>query len=259
MEETVVSKDGTSIAYRVAGNGPALILVGGGLDDGSENIPLAMELAKRFTVDNYARRGRGASGDRAPYAMAREIEDIEALILESGGTAHVFGVSSGGALALEAVMAGAAAAQLAVYEVPYDLAEETPELQRHYTEELSKLLAEGRRSDALQLFMRMAGSTDDDIAEARESAFWASLEKLAPTLAYDAECLGDRKPPLRGLAVLGVRVLVITGGGFPPFEAAADAMAEAIPAGTRLVLADQGHVADPTVLAEALGSFFGHV
>lgn len=98
----VTSKDGTSIAYERAGRGPAIVLVGGGLDDGSENAPLASALAERFTVYNYARRGRGGSGDTPPYAVSREIEDLDALIAEAGGMAHVYGVSTGGALALEA-------------------------------------------------------------------------------------------------------------------------------------------------------------
>jgi hypothetical protein len=72
--DRATSKDGTSIAYERLGNGPALILVGGGLDDGSENAPLAAELAQSFAVYNYARRGQGDSGDTLPYAVEREIE-----------------------------------------------------------------------------------------------------------------------------------------------------------------------------------------
>ena len=68
----VASKDGTSIAYDRQGSGAAVILVGGGLDDGAENAPLATELAQHFTVCNYARRGRGESGDTLPYAVERE-------------------------------------------------------------------------------------------------------------------------------------------------------------------------------------------
>src|SRR5918994_5056994 len=115
----VTSNDGTSIAYDRKGTGPAVILVGGGLDDGSENAPLVPGLAEHFTVYNYARRGRGDSGDTLPYALEREIEDLEALIADAGGSAHLYGVSSGGALALEAAAAGIAVRRLAVYEVPY--------------------------------------------------------------------------------------------------------------------------------------------
>jgi pimeloyl-ACP methyl ester carboxylesterase len=118
----VTSQDGTLIAYERQGGGPAVILVGGGLDDSSENAPLAAELAKDFTVYNYARRGRGESGDTLPYAVERELDDLEALVTEAGGSAHLYGVSSDGALALEAAAAGLTGIdKLAVYEVPYNI------------------------------------------------------------------------------------------------------------------------------------------
>jgi Alpha/beta hydrolase family len=165
----VTSKDGTPIAYDRQGSGPAVILVGGAFVDRSENAPLATELAQRFTVYNYDRRGRGQSGDTQPYALDREIEDLQALIAEAGGSAHLYGVSSGGALVLEAVAAGVAADRLAVYEVPYNMADDGPQRQREYAETLEGLLAEGRRGDAAELFMRVAGASEEIIAGARSS------------------------------------------------------------------------------------------
>src|SRR5215475_14431923 len=119
MTLRVTSADGTRIAYDRKGTGPAVILVGGTLDDGAENAPLARLLADHFTVYNYARRGRGASGNTPPYALAREVEDLDALIATAGGSAHLYGASSGGALALEAAAAGSAIDTIAVWEVPY--------------------------------------------------------------------------------------------------------------------------------------------
>src|SRR5918992_2034410 len=120
----VTSKDGTSIAYDREGSGPAVILVGGAFVDRSENASLATELARLFTVYNYDRRGRGESGDTLPYAVEREIEDIEALVAEAGGSAHLYGVSSGGALVLEAAAAGSPVDRIGVYEVPYLIADD---------------------------------------------------------------------------------------------------------------------------------------
>src|SRR5690349_8598279 len=119
MAFRVTSNDGTTIAYDRKGSGPAVVLVGGAQDDGAENAPLVPALAEHFTVYNYARRGRGASGFTEPYAVEREIEDLDALIAEAGGSAHLFGASSGGALALEAAAAGSAIDTIAVWEVPY--------------------------------------------------------------------------------------------------------------------------------------------
>jgi pimeloyl-ACP methyl ester carboxylesterase len=260
----VTSKDGTSIAYDRQGNGPAVILVGGAFVDRSENAPLATELAERFTVYNYDRRGRGQSGDTLPYAVEREVEDLEALIAEAGGSAHLYGVSSGGALVLEAAAAGVAADRLAVYEVPYNMADDGPREQREYVERLQALLAEGRRGDAAELFMRVAGATEEMIAGARSSPVWPGLEALAHTLAYDAACMGDGRPPADRLARITRPTLVATGGASPEsfvggggdfFAKAADAIAASVPQAERVTIEGQTHMVDPKALAPVLERF----
>ena len=84
------SRDGTTIAFDRYGDGPPVVVVGGQLCDRALTRPTSKELAKQFTVFNYDRRGRGDSGDTAPYAIEREIEDLEVLIAEAGGTASVY-------------------------------------------------------------------------------------------------------------------------------------------------------------------------
>jgi pimeloyl-ACP methyl ester carboxylesterase len=262
----VISKDGTSIAYEAMGTGPALVLVGGGLDDGSENAPLAEALARSFTVYNYARRGRGDSGDTPPYSLEREIEDIEALLVQAGGTAHLYGVSTGGALVLEAAAASVPADRLAVYEVPYSTADEWPLRWHEYVERLGAALADGQRSEALELFMRLTGSSEAEIAGARSSPFWPGMERLAHTLAYDAACLGDGRPPRDRLAGITRPTLVATGAaarvpGAPAWvlalDPAADAIAASITHAERRTLEGQSHMADPEVVAPLLEWFFG--
>lgn len=262
----VASKDGTSIAYERAGKGPAVILVGGAIDDGSENAPLLPELANTFTVYNYARRGRGESGDTPPYAVDREIEDLEALIAEAGGSAHVFGASSGGGLALEAAAAGLAIDRLAVYEVPYNLDDDGPHWNQGVVPKVEELLAEGRRGDVVELFMRTVGSSDDDIEGARGSPFWPALEALAHTLAYDAACMGDGPPPTARLARITRPTLVATGGGRPDphagglpagfMDRAADAIAASIPRAERRIIEGGGHMVDAKLVAPVLERFF---
>jgi pimeloyl-ACP methyl ester carboxylesterase len=253
----LTSRDGTSIAYERRGSGPAVILVTGGLDDGTENEPLAAELAGAFTTYNYARRGRGESGDTRPYALERELEDLDALIEAAGGTAHVFGVSSGGALALEAAAAGLAAERLAVYEVPYVVTDDGAARWREYVDRLDAALDADRRNEALELFMRLAGSSEEGIAAARSSPLWPGLRELAHTLAYDAACLGDGRPPASRLTRVVQPTLVATGGGQPDFfEPAGDAIAAALPRAERLVLDGLGHVPDPKTLAPVLMRFF---
>jgi pimeloyl-ACP methyl ester carboxylesterase len=260
------SKDGTSIAYDRQGSGPDVILVSGAFVDRSENAPLAAELAERFTVYNYDRRGRGDSGDTLPYAVEREIEDIESLIGDAGGSAHLYGISSGGALALEAAAAGVAIDKLAVYEVPYNMADTGPQQHREYVENLEGFLAEERRGDAAELFMRLAGASEEMIADAKDSPDWPGLERIAHTLAYDAACLGNGQPPTSRLARITRPTLVATGGGSPDsfvggggdfFGKAADAIAASIPQAERQTIEGQTHMVDPKALAPVLKRFFG--
>jgi pimeloyl-ACP methyl ester carboxylesterase len=261
----VTSKDGTLIAYDRQGSGPAVILVGGAFVDRSDNAPLATELAGRFTVFNYDRRGRGQSGDTLPYALEREIEDLQALIAEAGGSAHLYGASSGGALVLETTAAGLAIERLAVYEVPYSMADDGLQRWREYVQELEALLAEGRRGDAAALFMRVAGATEEMIAGAKSSPVWPGLEAIAHTLAYDAACMGDGQPSTARLATITRPTLVATGGASPDsfvggggdfFERAAAAIAASIPQAKRQTIEGQTHMVDPKALAPVLERFF---
>ena len=121
FEGKVFSKDGTAIAFDRIGNGPPVILVDGALcyRGMGQSGQLAELLARHFTVFTYDRRGRGGSGDTAPYVVEREVEDIAALLSEAGGAAFVWGMSSGAVLALEAANRLSGIKKLALYEAPF--------------------------------------------------------------------------------------------------------------------------------------------
>src|SRR5205809_402655 len=140
----VISKDGTSIAFERSGQGPAVIVVGGVLGDHSQQAPLAALLSKHFTVYNYDRRGHGESGNTEPYAVEREIEDLDAVMNEAGGSAFVYGTSGPGVLALSAAAAGLAPRikKLAVWEPPYIVDDSRPPVPQNYKEQLISLLRE---------------------------------------------------------------------------------------------------------------------
>ncbi len=144
----VISQDGTTIAFDRSGQGPAVVLVGGAFQYRAIDPPtahLAALLAQQFTVFHYDRRGRGDSSDTQPYAVEREMEDLEALIKEAGGSAFVFGMSSGGVLALEAAQRGLAITKLALYELPFNSGDEQAhQAAEHYTRQLTALLTQGR-------------------------------------------------------------------------------------------------------------------
>jgi pimeloyl-ACP methyl ester carboxylesterase len=194
-----------------------------------------------------------------------EIEDLEALIAEAGGSAHLYGISSGGALVLEAAAAGISVDKLAVYEVPYNVADDGPQRQQEYVEQLGAFLAGGRRGDAAALFMRVAGATEEIIAGAKASPMWPGLEAIAHTLAYDAACMGNGQPPAARISRITRPTLVATGGGSPDsfvggggdfFGKAADAIAASIPQAERQTIEGQTHMVDPKALAPVLERFF---
>ncbi|HZO17491.1 MAG TPA: alpha/beta hydrolase, partial [Gemmatimonadaceae bacterium] len=156
----VTSKDGTSIAFDRVGSGPPLILVDGALCYRAFGPmgPLAQALASHFTVYTYDRRGRGESGNGRPYAVEREIEDLNALVREAGGSVYAYGASSGGALALEAAKRGVAITKVAVYEPPYITDDSIAPVPDDYVSRLSAHVAAGRPGDAVKSFMRTVGT-----------------------------------------------------------------------------------------------------
>jgi len=150
--ETTVSADGTVISFDRFGDGSPVIMVVGAFNTRSATEPLARALQQRLTVLNYDRRGRGDSGDTAPYAVDREIEDLSALIAAARGSAAVFGYSSGAALALKAAASGLAITQLVLYEPPFNPDDSYPLLPAGLARQLTELITAGRRGDAVELY-----------------------------------------------------------------------------------------------------------
>ncbi|WP_405888690.1 alpha/beta fold hydrolase [Streptomyces sp. NBC_01136] len=257
MDKKTLSRDGTPLAYERFGDGPAVVLVGGALCTGAALAPLAQALSDRFGAVTYDRRGRGASGDTAPFAVAREVEDIAALIEASGGGAALYGISSGGALALEAAASGLPVSKVAVYETPFAVYEGGGKERREYTERLTALLGQDRRGDAVELFLALTGMPQEMIAGARRSPVWPGMEAIAPTLAYDNAAMGDGLVPRERLASLTVPVLAVAGGASPEWmREAARAVADTAPEGTYRMLEGQTHMVDPQALAPVLAEFF---
>ncbi|MEA2606519.1 MAG: hypothetical protein QOI00_1276 [Chloroflexota bacterium] len=253
---TVTSSDGTKIAVDIAGSGPAVVLVSGGSVDRGSNAGLADALNGEFTTYNYDRRGRGDSGDTAPYAVQREIEDIEAVIALAGGHAHLFGSSSGAGLAFEAAAAGAPIDKLVLWEPPYNL-DPAGRPPADSVEQLDRMVAEGRRGDAATFFMvDMVRLPADFAAFAKTQPWWPGQEAIAHTLAYDARVMGDYSVPTATAARIAVPTLILTGGAsFPFFKPTAAALVDAMPDARTAELPEQQHNVDPTVLGPAMADF----
>jgi pimeloyl-ACP methyl ester carboxylesterase len=258
----VTSKDGTSIAYERSGQGPAVVLVGGALDDGAENAPLAAELAARFTVYNYARRGRGDSDDTPPYTVEREIDDLGAVIGVAGGEVFVFGHSSGGALALEGAIQGLPIARLGLYEPPFIVDDSRPPVPRDYVDRVRELVAAERRGDAVEYFMTAAvGVPPELVAQMREMPMWPRMEALAHTIAYDGEVMDGHMwgapLPASWVAPVTIPTLVMDGGASPDWARnSVRQLASILPDAQQRTLEGQDHGAAPEAVAPALDGFF---
>ncbi|WP_410670785.1 alpha/beta fold hydrolase [Amycolatopsis sp. cmx-4-68] len=260
---TTVSADGTEITYTRAGSGPALVLVDGAMcyRGSSPNDALAKELAARFTVFTYDRRGRGESGDTGPYTVEREVEDIAALVKEAGGEAFLFGISSGAALALEAANRGLPVPKLALYEPPFVVDDTRPRVPADYPARLDAALKEGKRGKAVKMFMTegvgLGGAT---VAMMRIMPFWAKLKRVAHTIPYDTAVVGDHqsgRPLPAAWPEVKIPALAIDGDRSPEWmRHGVSSLAQVLPSAEYRTLPGQTHLVKATALAPVLTEFF---
>ena len=263
MDSNVKSNDGTRIAYETTGSGPPLVLVDGALcyRNCGPSRPLAEQLAGHFTVITYDRRGRGESGDGGPYAVEREVEDLEALIEAAGGSAHVYGISSGGALALEAAKRDIGIDRLAVYEAPFIVDDSRPPIDSDYVPRLNGFLVAERAGDAVRLFMRQVGVPAFFVKLMRFMPAWKKLKGVAHTLPYDAAVMQgtqDGRPlPAGRWSDVTVPTLVVAGGKSDSWmHHGQRALADALPNVRLETLEGQNHMVKPKALAPMLAEFF---
>lgn len=248
------SKDGTKIGFSKTGQGPALILVGGAFQDRSGLAAHAALLAPHFTVYNYDRRGRGESGDNQPYAVEREIEDIDALIQEAGSSALLFGGSSGAVLALDAAAHGLSITKLALYEPPFVVDDTREPLPEDFLGQLKDMIASGRRGDAAEAFMTKGANVPVEVVvNLRGDPSWPGVEAVAHTLIYDATImngtmLGKPLPAKRWVSVT-MPTLVMDGGDSPAWARnAVRELVSILPNAQRHTVQGQEH----NITAEAL-------
>ena len=256
------SKDGTTIAYDKTGQGPALIIVAGAFQDRTAMTAYAEPLSKHFTVYNYDRRGRGESGDTQPYTVEREIEDIDALIQEAGGSAFVFGGSSGGVLTLDAAAHGSNITKLVVYEPPFVVDNSRDPVPTDIVDQLKAMIASGRRGDAAETFMTKGSLMPADmVAGMRTQPFWPSVEAVAHTLVYDAMIMDSTMQgtplPVDRWANVTIPTLVIYGDAGPSWSRnAAEALVKLLTHAERRTLEGQFHTLTPNALTPVLEKLF---
>lgn len=256
---TVRSKDGTTIAYEKSGSGPCIIVVNGALSHRSSPgvKELAALLATNFTVIVYDRRGRGESTETKPYRVQREIEDLEALVQEAGGSAYLVGSSSGAALALLAAekLGPEKVKKLALYEPPYGAG--TTEEYATEKDKVNGLVADGKPGVAVAFFMERRGTPPDKMKAMKTSPEWSDMESMGHTLVYDFEVMGDGTVPVDVAKNIAIPTLVMTGEKSVEFmHATAETIRKSIPGAVRKTLKGQSHNASPEAIAPVLTAFF---
>jgi pimeloyl-ACP methyl ester carboxylesterase len=259
--ETVISKDGTHIAYDVYGDGKPVIMIGGTMNSRVFGAaPGAQQLGKAFAVYDYDRRGRGDSGDNQPYHPSKEIDDIAALIEAAGGRAGLCGFSAGAALAMEAAieLGPERVSKLAMYEGPYTSDPVVLKEWGDFGETLHRAAESGNTDQLVMAFVGIVHAEHQVDALRKDTATWQKLSKLAPTLVYDHKVIGPSKQiPDERLAEVEIPTLVICGGDSGSNVIAdTEHIARVIPHGTSQVLPKQSHSVEPTAIAPVLQKFF---
>jgi pimeloyl-ACP methyl ester carboxylesterase len=256
---TVVSKDGTTIAYDRRGSGPALVLVDGALCCRAQGpLPAVADvLADRFTVYTYDRRGRGESGDAGEYAPAREIEDLAAVIEAAGGSAYVYGTSSGAALSLRAAAAGLPIEKLVAFEPPYVVDDSRKQIPRTWVADLQAL----EPGDAIKYFFTKGiGLPGIVVTMMKLMPAWKPMKAMAHTLPYDAQVLGGNcfGEPMDAEQWEPVQqpVLVVNGGKSPGWmKTSTRALAAAVPGAAHAEVPGQNHVIKAAAIAPVIADW----
>lgn len=262
--QKATSTDGTTIAYEAYGSGPVVAIVGGAFCDRGSFRDVAQALGELgLTGVTYDRRGRGDSGDTEPYAVAREVEDLTAVIGAAGendSPAYVFGVSSGGALVIEAIAAGAPVAKGSALEVPYRTAAWPPP-PADYIATLENFEAKGDRAGIVRYFNNeVVGMPAEMVDGMVGTPMWDALLSMAYTVKYDGECLGGDQQgiPAETFSRVTVPFLSICSSGtqMPWLHDAAEVVAAALPDASAVELSGEFHQVPADVLAPALADFF---
>ena len=266
-QKTVTSKDGTGIAFEERGAGPVVILVEPALSDRSGSAKLAKHLAGKFTVVSYDRRGRGKSTDTQPYAIEREVEDIEALIDATGGSAFLFGSSSGSVLALEAAnKLGGRVKQLFMYEPPFIIDDSRPPMPDDFINEVSALVSANRRNDAVRLFFTKAMGIPSFAVTLMRMLMpgWSKMASVAHTIPYDLTLLagtqtGNELPSSRWAGTIAPTLVVVGSKSEAFFHTGAKALTNLLPDAQYRFLEGRDHsavVMASKAIADEVEQFF---
>lgn len=260
----VTSKDGTQIGYSIAGYGPPIVLVDGAMcwREMGPATALANELKDKFTVYTYDRRGRGESGNTLPYSTQREVEDLEAVIGAAGGSAAVYAISSGVALALEAANSIKGITGMVLYEAPIFTDSTRKPVPPDYVQRMDQLVASGDNAGAVRHFMQNGINIPwYGILMMQLFGMFKKMAVVGPTLPYDTAFVAPfwtYKPiPANRWSNVTIPVLTMGGGKSDTWmRNAQKAIAANLPNAKHKTLEGQNHMVAATAIAPVIKEFF---
>jgi pimeloyl-ACP methyl ester carboxylesterase len=258
-----ISKDGTRIGYSVAGAGPVVVFVDGALcyRGAGPSGTQAEALKDEFTVVTYDRRGRGESGNTLPYALERELEDLEAVIDAVGGSAMLMGVSSGGVISLDTADRSGRVTKVFSYEAPLML-DGSRVLDPGYAPRMYALIEKGDTGGAVKHFLRNGvGAPAFIVFIMQFTPMWKSLKAIGATLAHDTAItvpMQQSKPLPPGKWSRVTQPVLSVGGSKSPswMRNAQRAIAEALPNGRHDELIGGDHMAKAELITPMVKAFF---
>jgi pimeloyl-ACP methyl ester carboxylesterase len=278
---SVTSQDGTPITYRQFGHGPGIVVLHGAASSAHNHMQLALALADAFTVYVINRRGRDQSGPYRPdYSIENDVEDVDALLTKTEAH-YIFGVSSGGIIALQAALKLPAIHKAAIYEPPFFINDSTvpKAILRRFDHEM----AQGKVADALITGMKgaqmgppifqfmpnwllaplinMAMKGEDK----KGSGDYVSMRAIAPTLHYDFQLVAEMSGKLETFKDVRPQVLLMGGSKSPAYlKKSLDGLEQVLPHAARVILPGLNHAASwnidrggkPRPVAQSLRHFF---
>lgn len=257
--EKVISRDGTAIAFEKKGSGPPLIFITGAICHRKFQpiIDDTKILSKAFTVYNYDRRGRGDSGDTETYSVQSEVEDIEALIDSAGGSAYIYGHSSGAILAMEtALKIPSKIKKIYIYDPPYVSNEKEYQEYQTTKEKIKTFLVEGKNSKAISEFLVSIGMPKIFTFFLPLTPGWKRTVQLAPTLLYDIT-LTENQAPVKKLAEIKVPICIAYGEESPnELKIVSNLLNQTIQSSELQSFPKQDHMVDTKILLPKMIQYF---
>lgn len=244
--EQIKSKDGTAIAFERSGSGPPLVMVHGTTADHTRWAPIMPRFEPHFTVYAVDRRGRSGSGDAPDYELAREAEDMAAVVEAIGEPVFLLGHSYGAVCSLEAALLTDKISRLILYEPPIPTG--PPQYPPHFPGRMQTLIDSGELEAALELFMReVVRMPDYELKAYRQLPVWQVRIQLAPTVPREMAFDQTYKFDTKGFAALQVPTLLLLGGDSPPlFRQAIELLDSTLPNNRLVILPGQQHIAMDT-------------